>query len=375
MVIIMGAAAVAPALDPIGKHFPDASAYVISLVITLPALSVAITGFGVGYLADRFGKAKVLFISLAIFSIAGVSGYFSTSLEMLLAGRFILGIGIAGISLTVTALIGEYWVGIDRGKIIAYQSAAIGIGALILEGAGGMLADIGWKEPFFIYLIAAPILIIGLFSIREPHRIAHTMDIEVPEIRIPHRGRRIALCYAMIFAGMFLMFSLPTNLSLYVSEIGEDFLICGLLLGVMGTAQAGFSLVYSRVVDKPKDGFAYASAFLLLCIGFLLFFSPNLILMFIGMILIGSGLGIITMVVIGSLSYMSVAHNSGKIMGGYSVAMNLAFFTSAIVSTSILTLMNDSFSDTFVLLGAVAGMICVACFIGGYVSGRTKTTV
>ncbi len=98
MIILMGAAAVAPALKPLSEAFPEHSAVVISLVVTLPALAVAMTGLGIGYLADRYGKAKTFILSLAIFTFAGLSGYFLNTLESVLIGRFILGIGIAGIS-------------------------------------------------------------------------------------------------------------------------------------------------------------------------------------------------------------------------------------------------------------------------------------
>ncbi len=44
----------------------------------------------------------------------------------------------------------------------------MGVGVLFLETIGGSLADIGWQEPFLIYLIGFPVLILALISIREP---------------------------------------------------------------------------------------------------------------------------------------------------------------------------------------------------------------
>lgn len=55
MIILMGAAAVAPALMPMKEHFGE-SEFLVSLVVSLPSLSVAITGFGMGILAVRLGK-------------------------------------------------------------------------------------------------------------------------------------------------------------------------------------------------------------------------------------------------------------------------------------------------------------------------------
>lgn len=116
MIILMGAAAVAPALKPISDAFPGASMVTVSLVVTLPAAAVAVTGMAMGYLADRFGKVKVFIASVAIFTVAGLSGYFLNTLESVLVGRFILGVGIAGISTTTTALTAEYYSGAIRAK-------------------------------------------------------------------------------------------------------------------------------------------------------------------------------------------------------------------------------------------------------------------
>ena len=76
MVILMGAAAVAPALQPIKQHFGE-SEFMTSLIVSLPSLSVAVTGFGVGYLADRLGKVKVFFLAMVIFTVSGAASFSS----------------------------------------------------------------------------------------------------------------------------------------------------------------------------------------------------------------------------------------------------------------------------------------------------------
>ena len=147
MLILMGGAAVAPALPLIEVNFPGQES-LVSLIITLPSLAVAIVGYAIGVLADKLGKVRVLLTALAIFTVFGFAGYFMEgNIWMMLAVRFILGIGIAGITSTVTALIAEYYGGIQRVKVLSYQSAAMGIGVLILEFVGGTLAEFSWTWP------------------------------------------------------------------------------------------------------------------------------------------------------------------------------------------------------------------------------------
>jgi MFS family permease len=69
---------VAPALPLITQAYLDAPEYLVSLIGTLPALAIALTGFFVGALWDRIGKIRILVASIIVFTIAGSSG--STSL-------------------------------------------------------------------------------------------------------------------------------------------------------------------------------------------------------------------------------------------------------------------------------------------------------
>ncbi|MDD4245173.1 MAG: MFS transporter [Candidatus Methanomethylophilaceae archaeon] len=369
MIILMGAAAVAPALKPLSEAFPEKSVIVISLVVTLPALAVAITGLGIGYLTDRYGKAKIFTLSLAVFTLAGLSGYFLNTLESVLIGRFILGIGIAGISTATTALTAEYYHGAERGKVISYQSAAMGVGVLFLETIGGSLADIGWQEPFLIYLIGFPILILALASIREPVKIRQEESI-LPEIVITNKGLRVALCYSMIFVAMFLMFILPTNMPYHITDMGYGLFICGLMLGILGVSQAAFSLLYSRTSNKLKDRSAYASALLMIGCAYCLLTVSHIVAVIAAMILIGIGMGLITMTVIGSLSYYSQAGGSGKIMGGYSVSMNLGTFSSSIMMAPLITTLG-SYYDAFLYISIFTLTLC-AVFTISAIAERLK---
>ena len=110
MLMLMGGAAVAPALPLINEVFPGQD-FLVSLIITLPSLVIALVGFGMGALADRFGKVRVLVLSLVVFTISGAISYFLDDLAVILIARAVLGVGLAGVSTAVTALIAEYYSG------------------------------------------------------------------------------------------------------------------------------------------------------------------------------------------------------------------------------------------------------------------------
>lgn len=373
VVILMGSTGIAPALKPLSEAFPEQSAYAISFVIGLPALSVALTGFGMGYLADRFGKSKVFFLSLLVFTISGVAGFFSRDFNSILVCRFILGIGIAGISSTVNAFLIEYWTGDARAKILGYQTASIGIGTFFLQSLGGILAETGWREPFLIYLIGIPIMVMGIMSIRDPDSGSSAMVERTSSEPVPLKRWRILFCYAVVFLEMFLMFSLPTNFSFYITEIGGDLALVGVLLGVMGLSQAVFGILFSRIYGRLDEFYSYAASFLLMGIGLAMLFIPDLAVTFVSMILVGMSMGLLMPTVVGKLSEYSDRRTHGEIMGGYSASLNLATFVSVLAVTP-LVIYTGSYHTSFVTLGAISLVVCILCILAKLLFKRSGNT-
>jgi len=111
MLTLTRGAAVAPELPLISEVFSDAPEFLISMIITLPSLAVACTGYLIGIVCDKFGKHPVLLFSLVVFAIAGSAGFYLDSLWAILVSRIILGVGIAGLTTATTALITEYYTG------------------------------------------------------------------------------------------------------------------------------------------------------------------------------------------------------------------------------------------------------------------------
>lgn len=366
MLILMGGAAVAPALPLIEANFPGQES-LVSLIITLPSLAVAIVGYAIGVLADRLGKVRVLLTALAIFTVFGFAGYFMEgNIWMMLAVRFILGIGIAGITSTVTALIAEYYGGIQRVKVLSYQSAAMGIGVLILEFVGGTLAEFSWNAPFLIYLIGVPILIMAIVSLREPTVSEHDRE-EIAEIVAHEKFRKanyrlVALCYVSIFFCMILVFLLPTTIPTVLTELGVSSSIVGLFLGFHGVANAVFSIMYRRITARVPPFRILGTGFVLMGVGLaVLILYPCVPLAIFTLIVTGIGVGMIVPSLVNTLAAEVTGSNSGKIMGGYGTCLNFGQFAISLVSVPILAMFtlpgggaNDPYYMMYCLLGVIA---------------------
>ncbi len=364
MLMLMGGAAVAPALPLIEAQFPGQDT-LVSMIITIPSLAVAVVGFAVGALADRFGKVRTLTASLAVFVVAGVAGYFiDSSIYLMLAVRFVVGIGIAGISSAVTALIAEYYMGANRVKVLGYQSAAMGLGVLILEYTGGILAEYSWNDPFLVYLIGVPILLMVILTMREPAR----EPVEKQVAREPARKANknlLVVCYVTIFVVMTMAFLLPTKMPTYLqTELGVSTSVTGLFLGIHGVSNACFSLMYRRIVQRIRP-------FAIMGIGFILMFAGLIVLELsetvaasvVMMVVAGIAVGMISPAVSNTLAAEVTGSNSGKIMGGYSTSLNLGQFAISLISVPLFAMVGSSYPDMFAvmaILALVVGLLFLA---------------
>ena len=91
----------------------------------------------------------------------------------------------------------------------------------------------------------------------------------------------------------------------------------------------------------------------LLGVALALLYAENVILAGVCIALVGVGMGIMIPTVVGELTAIAMHGNDqGKIMGGYSMAMNLGNFVSAILVTILITSMG--YTDAFITAAIVS---------------------
>ena len=368
MMVLMGSAAVSPALHGIEVEL-ETSKFLASMVISLPSLVVAVFGFPMGYLADRVGLAKVLIASLLLFVVAGVSGYFCSDIYTLLATRVFLGVGIAGISTAATGLMGIYYDGDERRRVMAVQSAFMGFGGVVLEIIGGLMADVSWNVPFLVYRIALPILIAGLIAVR---------DVVLPTGNGTATGQRFAkgsrqhmvMLYASIFMLMFLMFIVTANISDILTSMKVSMTVCGFILALMGLTQVFTSLAYSRLRHIPRYQYMLLVSFLLQAVAITMFASDSLTVLTIGVGIMGVSLGLGIPTITNNLSMMSPPASQGKTMGIYSCLMNLGTSLSTVIMGPVIVAIG--YTTSLHLAAVVVLLFGIAVLVTGRFLGQPE---
>lgn len=123
-------------------------------------IAAGIGGWLGGWLSDRFGRARILQLTILWFSVFSFLSGFAQNYEQLLAARVLQGIGFGAEWAVGAVLLGEMIAPQHRGKALGtvHSGAAIGSGiAALLAGpfAAALPADIGWRAVFWIGLLPA----------------------------------------------------------------------------------------------------------------------------------------------------------------------------------------------------------------------------
>ena len=170
--IEVSAAVLTPALPMMQEHFAQVgnADLLVKLVVALPSAFIVLGAPWVGFVIDTFGRKRMLMAAMAVYGLSGVSGYFVPSLAGILIGRALLGLATAGIITTITTLIGDYFSGQARAKLLGLRSAFLGFGVVVALLLGGILSDMDWRNPFLVHAIAFAVLPLILFVLHEPER-------------------------------------------------------------------------------------------------------------------------------------------------------------------------------------------------------------
>jgi MFS family permease len=130
---VMSGATIAPSLPAMREYFADIpnADYLVRLALTLPALLIALGAPVVGLIIDRLGRKPLLLLALILYGLAGSSGLFLNSLNLILVGRVFLGISVAGIMTTATTLIADYYTGNARAQFLGLQAGFMGLGGVV----------------------------------------------------------------------------------------------------------------------------------------------------------------------------------------------------------------------------------------------------
>lgn len=187
-----------------------------------------------GNLADRVGRKRLLLVGSVAFGLASLLAAFSSSSEMLIAARLLLGIAGATIMPSTLSLIRNIFTDpAERTRAIAIWAAAASSGLALGPLVGGILLEhFWWGSVFLINLpVMVVILILGSWLL--------------PESRDPNPGR-----FDLVSSALSMIAIIPIVFA--VKELaGGEAGTRALGAAIVGAAGAALFVWRQRRVDAP----------------------------------------------------------------------------------------------------------------------------
>ena len=185
---------------------------------------IALGQIPAGLVSDRIGRLPVLYFGVALFTLAGIVCAASTSIEPMLAGRFLQGLG-ASVGIVVSrAIVRDIASGVAAARLLTLMVMIFTLAPMLAPMAGSFLVDLaGWRAPFIAIAICGALMIAGvnrgLSETRQPSRDHHILRQLAGSVRefFSHRQCILGTLLVLLTAGGFL--AVITTSSALIIEI------------------------------------------------------------------------------------------------------------------------------------------------------------
>jgi MFS family permease len=234
---VMGISVLTPVVPLLLEQFKNVPNYqylVQGGVLTMPAIWILLFSPAAGWIADRFGRRRILIVSMIVYAFVGTAPVILNSLYAIILSRVAVGICESTVLTVSTTLICDYYRGHARERWLASQTGVASLSALGIIYLGGELgAAYGWRGPFYLYLYSL-VLVAGVAAlIWEPSR---AMAAEGAENAAPRAvggqevfpwARMLGICAITLLGSISFYTVITKNAEALVT------------LGVIGPAQIG----------------------------------------------------------------------------------------------------------------------------------------
>lgn len=160
-----------PSLPNVALHF-QSSEKAAQQTISVYLFALGLGQFFYGFLADRFGRKKILLQGLIIFVLSSIAGIYSNDIATLTFVRLLQGLSLASTAVLTKAITVDIFTGKDLVKAYAWIGFIWGLSPIALPVVGGYLSHVGgWKLSLFsLFLYGAFSLLFVAFFLKETSR-------------------------------------------------------------------------------------------------------------------------------------------------------------------------------------------------------------
>ncbi|MEI4277834.1 MFS transporter [Klenkia terrae] len=287
---ILGAVLLSPVLPTLQRAFADTPGVdaLAPLVLTAPALVIALLAPVAGRIVDAVGRKRLLVGSLVLYAILGTAPVLLDSLPAVLATRVGVGVAEAAIMTCCTTLIADYSAGARRAKLFGLQTIVTTLAATVFFGLGGALGSNDWRTPFWLYLVALPLAGLAAVLLWTP-TVPPGTDGALP----PLPWRRMLVPLGISLVGGIVFYTPIVELSYVLDDLGvTETAAIGGMAALASLATAAGAASFPRLVARGPR-FLLPTAFGLAGIGLVVMgLAPVVPVAVLGAVIASAGTGL-----------------------------------------------------------------------------------
>lgn len=353
--------ALAPILAEVGKFFPDAGDSAIQIVLTLINLTTLPAMILEPMLEPRITKRDIAIIGTALMLIGGLMPQvLNSQLWMLYAASVVIGIGLSFVVVTSSSLISDYFTGLDKSRVMGFQSIFVSIGGTIIaKGSGLLTAMAGWKRGYLVFLIALPIIIIIFLTVPKGKTTPQAKKGESSGIS----GSMIYFGALCLITGIFVA-TFNTNIAMYIDRKGiGDASTAGTVASIMQVVGIIGGLILGFVVKTFKR-FTIGASILVMAAGTALVgLTTSFPMICVGAVLVGIGFAIRNPGAVTFGANMVPAAQASLAIAIISATYNVGNFISAYIVNPLANMLGGDIANRFIVSAAALAVIGIAACV------------
>ena len=348
-----------PILAEVGKSFPEASDSAIQIVLTLINLTTLPMMLIEPLLEPKMTKRDIAVLGTVLMLIGGFMPQFlNAQLWMLYAASVVIGAGLSLVVVVSSSLISDYFTGIDKSRMMGFQSIFVSIGgAIIAKGSGLFTAMAGWHRGYLVFLICIPIIIIVLLTVPKGEVVQ-----QAEKTKAGISGSMVYFGALCLITGIFVA-TFNTNIAMYIDRNGiGDASTAGTVSSIMQVVGIIGGLVLGNTVKIFKR-FTIGAAIILMAIGTAMVgFSTSLPVICVGAVVVGFGFAIRNPGAVTFAANMVPAAQASLAIAIVSATYNVGNFISAYIVNAMASVMGDDIANRFIISAIALAIIgIIAC--------------
>ena len=207
-----------PVMGLLTEQYTNYSADAIRFLQTVPYFLTIVGALLVGKLSNKYGEKKLLTTGLLSIGITGVLPFFTSAYPIVLLSRMLSGFGFGIASPVITSVIARFIEPARRATYTGMIVVGMGLGAMIENILGGILAGVSARTFFLIYLIAVAAAIGDWIVLPKTEPVAAALPEKKSVKESWNYGMMIwMLCMASFMHTLFIN-AYNTNISIYIME-------------------------------------------------------------------------------------------------------------------------------------------------------------